>query len=109
MGPVIVSVLTPVVLLVIVIAYANPAEFIGHYYAYLFLAYLILALVLKGELRAPLIAGIVLMVVASLFMTKDAEVANQFIIYAFCFLGISLILGIKEYIVDRHQRSKEER
>ncbi len=109
MGPVIVSVLTFVILLVIVVAYTNPVELIGQYYPYLFLIYLILILALKGESRAPLIAGIALMVVASILMAKDVEIANQFIIYAFCFLGISLILGIKEYIVDRHQKSKEER
>jgi len=96
------------ILLVIVVAYANPVEFIGHYYYYLFLAYLVLALALKWELRAPGIAGIALMMVSSLLMAKDAEAANQPIIYAFCFLGISLILGIKEYIVDRRQKSKKE-
>lgn len=62
MGLVVVSVLTPVIPLVIVVAYTNPVKLIGQYYPYLFLAYLILILALNGKSRAPLIAGIALMV-----------------------------------------------
>ena len=105
-------ILTFAILLVIATAYANPVHMIDKYYPFIFLFYLILALALDEESRTPLIAGMLLLLVTSLFtFAEEAKaIMDRLTIYAFYFIGIGFIIELIDYVLRNLgvQRRKEK-
>jgi len=67
----------------------------------IFTFYFIISLIYRIDSRFPIIAAIILLVSAAVYLQSDEKFANKLAIYAYYFLVIGVVLQLIEYVREK--------
>jgi len=73
----------------------------------IFAFYFAVSLIYSLDSRYPIVAAIVLLISAAIFLPKDEAFANKLAIYAYYFLVVGVALQLVEYIREQRKEEKE--